>query len=47
MQKVIPVELVVVLGDGLEERVCFHTFLMLSNKEPEVTFIILKMEFQL
>ena len=47
MQKIIPVELVVVLGGGLEERVCFHTVLMLSSKEPAVTFIILKIEFQL
>lgn len=30
LQKVVPVELVVVL-EGLEVCACFHTFLMLSN----------------
>lgn len=32
LQKVVSAELVVVLGEGLEEHFCFHTFLMLSNR---------------
>ena len=32
LRKVVPAELVVVLGESLKERVCFQTFLMLSDQ---------------
>lgn len=52
LQKVVPAELVVVLGEGLIERAYLFSHILNAlrpapNEVPEVTFIILEIEFPL